>query len=91
MKLTKTKYVWRTEKVTECDVMQGSQRHHKVYTGNVGVARIFNLAEKEFGEGITITNIRPSEQVFYMELSEFKKLAKFINKADIDQEERKQP
>lgn len=84
MKLTKTRHVWRTEKTTECDVLQGSTKHHKVYTGGVGVARIFNLAEKEFGEGITITNIHPSEQVFYMELSEFKKLAKCINKADID-------
>lgn len=84
MKLTKTKHVWRTEHVTECDVVQGSATHHRAYPGNVGIARIFSMAEHEFGTGISIKNIKPAEKVYYMSIGDFKEQAAVANKADLD-------
>lgn len=84
MKLTKTKHVWRTEHVTECDVVQGTSAHHRVYHGNVGIARIFSMAENEFGTDISIKNIKPAEKVYYMSIGDFKEQAAVANKADVD-------
>lgn len=85
MHVTKTKYVWRTKHVTVCDICRyGKKIATREYPATAGMARIFNLAVKEFGEDISIQRPEQVSKVYVMPLDEFYSSAKCFDSKEID-------
>lgn len=85
MRVTKTKHVWRTKNVTCCDICRnGKKIASREYPASAGVARIFNLAVKEFGEDISIQHPKQVSKVYVMLLDEFYASAKCFDSKEID-------
>lgn len=85
MHLTKSRYVWRTKNVTACDICRNGEKiAEREYPATAGMARIFNLAAKEFGEGISIQHPRQIRKVYVMPLDEFYSSAKCVDSKEID-------
>lgn len=85
MHVTKAKHVWRTKNVTTCDIcINGEKIATREYPAGAGVARIFNLAVKEFGEDISIQRPKQVSKVYVMPLDEFYSAAKCFDSKEID-------
>lgn len=85
MHVTKAKHVWRTKNVTTCDICRnGKKIATREYPAAAGMARIFNLAVKEFGEDISIQRPMQVSKVYVMPLDEFYSSAKCFDSKEID-------
>ncbi len=85
MHVTKTKHVWRTKSVTACDICRnGKKIATREYPASTCMARIFNLAAKEFGEDISIQRPRQISKVYVMPLDEFYSSAKCFDSTEIE-------
>lgn len=85
MHVTKSKHVWRTKNVTACDIYRdGKKIATREYPAACGMARIFNLAVKEFGADISIQHPTQISKVYVMPLDEFYSSAKCFDSKEID-------
>ena len=85
MHVTKAKHVWRTKNVTTCDIFRGDKKiATREYPASAGMARVFNLAVKEFGEDISIRQPKQVSKVYVMALDEFYSSAKCFDSKEID-------
>lgn len=85
MHITKAKHVWRTKNVTTCDICRNGEKiATREYPASAGMARIFNLAVKEFGEDISIQSLEQISKVYVMPLDEFYSSAKCFDSKEID-------
>lgn len=84
MHVTKAKHVWRTKSVTSCDICRnGKKIATREYPVAASMARIFNLAAKEFGEDISIQHPKRVSKVYVMPLDEFYSSAKCFDSKEI--------
>lgn len=85
MHVTKAKHVWRTKNVTTCDICRKGQKiATREYPPGAGLARIFNLAAKEFGEDISIQHPKQVSKVYVMPLDDFYASAKCFDSNEVD-------
>lgn len=85
MHVTKAKHVWRTKNVTSCDIWRNDKKiATREYPAAAGMARIFNLAVKEFGEDIAIKHPKQLSKVYVMPLDEFYSSAKCYDSKEIN-------
>ncbi len=76
MNLTKTKHVWRSKPFTACDIYKGDEKIASAeYPANVGIARLCNLAKRDYGEGVSVRNIEGKTRIYHMPLEAFYQMA----------------